>query len=97
MISTLIPTLGKALLGKGLEMAFGQGSSSRGAPQITPPSFAGAYRQTGRTSDAGVADIGDFGDMDLSSTSHDVTLAMWNKRLFGGDESYTKITLPTIT
>ena len=21
----------------------------------------------------------------------------WNRRLFGGDESYTKITLPTIT
>ena len=57
MISSLIPTLGKALLGKGLEMAFGGGSSSRGAPQITPPSFAGAYRQTGRTSDAGVADV----------------------------------------
>ena len=56
MISSLIPTLGKALLGKGLEMAFGGSSSSRGAPQITPPSFAGAYRQTGRTSDAGVAD-----------------------------------------
>ena len=94
---SIVPILTKALLGKGLDMAFGKNSSSGGAPQITPPSFAGAYRQTGRTSDAGVADIGDFGDMDLSSTSHDVTLAMWNKRLFGGDESYTKITLPTIT
>jgi len=97
MISSLLPTLGKALLGKGLEAAFGGGSSNRGAPQINPPSFAGAYRQTGRTSDAGVADVGDFGNMDLSANSHDVTLAMWNKRLFGGDESYTKITLPTIT
>ncbi len=97
MISSLLPTLGKALLGKGVEMAFGGGSSSNRTPTIQPPSFAGAYRQTGRTSDAGVADVGDFGDMDLSATSHDITLAMWNKRLFGGDESYTKITLPTIT
>jgi hypothetical protein len=94
---SLIPILGKALLGKGLEMAFGGGSSSNKAPTIQPPSFAGAYRQTGRTSEAGVADVGDFGAMDLSATSHEVTLAAWNRRLFGGDESYTKITLPTIT
>lgn len=97
MIQSLLPTLGKAILGKGLSMAFGGGSSSNRAPTIQPPSFAGAYRQTGRTSEAGVADVGNFGDMDLSSNSYEVTLAMWNKRLFGGDESYTKITLPTIT
>ena len=94
---SIVPILTKALLGRGLDMAFGKGSSNTPPPQIQAPSFAGAYRQTGRTSDAGIADIGDFGDMDLSSTSHDVTLAAWNRRLFGGDESYTKITLPTIT
>ena len=94
---SILPMLGKALLGKGLEMAFGGDSSSGRAPTIQPPSFAGAYRQTGRTSEAGVADVGDFGTMDLSATSHEVTLAAWNRRLFGGDESYTKITLPTIT
>ena len=96
MIQSLLPTLGKAILGKGLEMAFSSKRTSQ-APTITPPSFAGAYRQTGRTSDAGVADVGDFGEMDLTTNSYDVTLAMWNKRLFGGDESYTKITLPTIS
>ena len=93
---SIVPILTKALLGKGLDMAFGRGSSSTPTPQIQAPSFAGAYRQTGKTSDAGVADIGDYGDLD-SATSHDVTLAAWNRRLFGGDESYTKITLPTIT
>ena len=96
MIQSLLPTLGKAILGKGLEMAFSSKRTSQ-SPTITPPSFAGAYRQTGRTSDAGVADVGDFGEMDLTTNSYDVTLAMWNKRLFGGDESYTKITLPTIS
>ena len=96
MIQGLLPTLGKAILGKGLETAFSSKRTSQ-ASTITPPSFAGAYRQTGRTSEAGVADVGNFGDMDLSSNSYEVTLAMWNKRLFGGDESYTKITLPTIT
>ena len=94
---SILPMLGKALLGKGLNMAFGGGSSSSNTPTIQAPSFAGAYRQTGRTSDAGVADTGDFGELDLSSNSHEVTLAAWNRRLFGGDESYTKITLPTIT
>ena len=93
---SILPMLGKALLGKGLNMAFGQGSSNTPTPQIQAPSFAGAYRQTGKTSEAGIADIGDYGDLD-SATSHDVTLAAWNRRLFGGDESYTKITLPTIT
>ena len=96
MIQSLLPTLGKAILGKGLEMAFSSKRTSQ-VPTIQPPSFAGAYRQTGRTSDAGVADVGNFGEMDLTTNSYDVTLAMWNKRLFGGDESYTKITLPTIT
>ena len=96
MFEAIMGKVTSALIGKGLEMAFSSKRTSQ-APTITPPSFAGAYRQTGRTSDAGVADIGNFGDMDLSATSHDITLAMWNKRLFGGDESYTKITLPTIT
>ena len=94
---SILPMLGKALLGKGLEMAFGGHAPSASQPSIQPPSFAGAYRQTGRTSEAGVADVGDFGTMDLSATSHEVTLAAWNRRLFGGDESYTKITLPTIS
>ena len=92
---SLLPILGKALLGKGLEMAFGGGSSKRQSV-IQAPSFAGAYMSGGRLSSAAGKVEGDFGEMDLEQLPYETSLAMWNKRLFGGDNSYTQITLPTL-
>jgi hypothetical protein len=93
---SLLPMLGKALLGKGLEAAFGGGSSPKRQSVIQAPSFAGAYVSGSRLSSVAGKVEGDFGDLDLEQLPYETTLAMWNKRLFGGDNSYTQITLPTL-
>ena len=82
------------ILGKGLSAAFGEGASEIQQPQRIPVNFAEA--RTYASSSAGKSDT-EFGDMEYEDTSYDTHLLAWEKRLFGGENSYTgKITLPKI-
>ena len=79
----------KEILGKGLGAAFG-GDGKSSIPQIkyNVPSFGQYGMQIHPTSEAGKA-------KEIEISNHDVTLAVWQKRLWG-DDSYTNITLPRI-
>ena len=82
------------ILGKGLSAAFGEDASKIDHPQRIPVNFAEA--RTYASSAAGKADT-EFGELEYEDTSYDTHLLAWEKRLFGGEDSYTgKITLPKI-
>ena len=76
-------SFGKALIGKGLSAAFGSGQNPQGSPHYSGPDYA-PFRVHGL-------------DMAINykAANYDLTLAMWNKRLFG-NESYTNIEIPRL-
>ena len=93
MWQAIIGSVASKFLSKGLSAAFGEGSQQQ-QPQRIPVNF-----QTARTwapERAGKSDT-EFGEMEYEDTSYDTHLLAWEKRLFGGEDSYTgKITLPKV-
>ena len=93
MWQAIIGSVASKFLSDGLSAAFGAGSEPQ-QPQRIPVNF-----QTARTwapKAAGKSDT-EFGEMEYEDTSYDTHLLSWEKRLFGGEDSYTgKITLPKI-
>ena len=93
MWQAIIGSVASKFLSKGLSAAFGAGSEPQ-QPQRIPVNF-----QTARTwtpEKAGKSDT-EFGEMEYEDTSYDTHLLAWEKRLFGGEDSYTgKITLPKV-
>ena len=79
----------KEILGKGFTAAFGDGKSSIPQIKYNVPSFGQYGMQIHPTSVAKKAE-------EIEISNHDVTLAMWQKRLWG-DDSYTNITLPRMS
>ena len=93
MIDLIGNIFGKAMLSEGIKrgigMAFGE-TSRQSKSSISPPSFSSAYvTDSGYESEAGQAE-------DINETDPNVMLAAWQRRLFSGADSYSKITLPTI-
>ena len=87
MFEAIMGKVTSALIGKGLEAAFG-GKSKQQAKQPVMPNFSDATMDLYDPSPTGEIE-------EIKITDHDVMLAMWNKRLFG-DNSYTNITIPRI-
>tara|TARA_E500000318_G_scaffold97375_2_gene98153 strand:+ start:184 stop:459 length:276 start_codon:yes stop_codon:yes gene_type:complete len=89
MIDLIGNIFGKKILGNVLGSVFGE-SSQQPRSSVTPPSFSSAY-MTDSTykSQAGKAE-------DIDTSDPNVMLQLWQRRLFGGDNSYTKITLPNV-
>ena len=89
MIDFFGNAIGKKLLGKGLEMAFGTGGDSAVQPiQYNIPSFAGLSMQTYTASTAQQP-------KEIEVSNYEVIKASWDRRLFG-ENSYTNIVLPRI-
>ena len=83
--------IGMKMIGKGIKGAFGggdQGSAGGPVPKYVTPSFSDATMTIYSSSPSG-------DPQDIPINDYEVTLAMWNKRLFG-DNSYTNITLPRL-
>jgi|TARA_B100001093_G_C26591300_1_gene911627 hypothetical protein len=89
MIDLIGNIFGKKILGNVFGSVFGQ-SSQQPRSSVTPPSFSSAY-MTDSTyeSEAGKAE-------DIDTSDPNVMLQLWQRRLFSGDNSYTKITLPDV-
>lgn len=89
MIDLIGNIFGKKILGKALGSVFGE-SSQQPRSSVTPPSFSSAY-MTDSTyeSEAGKAE-------NIDTSDPNVMLQLWQRRLFSGDNSYTKITLPDV-
>jgi len=89
MIDLIGNIFGKKILGNVFRSVFGQ-SSQQPRSSVTPPSFSSAY-MTDSTyeSEAGKAE-------DIDTSDPNVMLQLWQRRLFSGDNSYTKITLPDV-
>ena len=93
MWQAIIGSIASKFLSRGLSAAFGEGSQQQ-KPQRIPVNF-----QTARTwtpEGAGKVTEDDFGGIEYETTSYDTHLLAWEKRLFGGEDSYTKITLPRL-
>lgn len=89
MIDLIGNIIGKKILGKALGSVFGE-SSQQPRSSVTPPSFSSAYVTTSDyESEAGTAES-------IDTSDPNVLLQIWQKRLFSGDNSYTKITLPNV-
>ena len=83
--------IGMKLIGKGMKSAFGGGEGGGGgggSTKFVTPSFSDATMTIYSSSPSG-------DPQDIPINDYEVTLAMWNKRLFG-DNSYTNITLPRL-
>ena len=94
IFSGIMSSVAGKILGKGLSAAFGEDASQIQQPQRIPINFAAA--RTYASSASGKADT-ELGELDYEDTSYDTHLLAWEKRLFGGEDSYTgKITLPKI-
>ena len=93
MWQAIIGSVASKFLSNGLSAAFGGGGEQQ-QPQRIPVNF-----QTARTwapKAAGKSDT-EFGELEYEDTSYDTHLLAWEKRLFGGEDSYTgKITLPKV-
>ena len=76
-------------IGKAIGTAF-SGDSQSSRSSVTPPSFSSAY-MTDSTyeSKAGEGE-------DIDSTDPNAVLLSWQRRLFSGSDSYSKITLPSV-
>tara|TARA_X000001388_G_C2197599_1_gene109953 strand:+ start:82 stop:372 length:291 start_codon:yes stop_codon:yes gene_type:complete len=76
-------------IGSALGAAFGNDGGS--APSRTPPpSFRSAYMtDSGYESQAGKAET-------IDTSDPNVLLQLWQRRLFSGADSYSKITLPSV-
>ena len=94
MIDLIGNIFGKAMISegvrRGISTAFGE-TSQQPKSSVTPPSFSAAYvTDSNYESEAGQAE-------DIDETDPNLVLLSWQKRLFSGEGSYTKITLPSIT
>ena len=92
MWQAIIGSVASKFLSKGLSAAFGEGIQQQQIQRM-PVNFktAGTWAPEG----AGKADT-DFGELEYKDTSYNTHLLAWEKRLFGGENSYTKITLPRL-
>ena len=91
MWQAIIGTVASKFLSEGLSSAFGGGKQEQ--IQRIPVNFQTASTWTPKA--AGEADT-EFGELEHETTSYDTHLLAWEKRLFGGENSYTKITLPKL-
>ena len=92
MWQAIISSVASKFLSDGLSAAFGAGSEPQ-QPQRIPVNFQTASTWTPKA--AGEADT-EFGELEHETTSYDTHLLAWEKRLFGGEDSYTKITVPRL-
>ena len=92
MFEAIISSIAGKFLSKGLSAAFGEGSQQQQIQRI-PVNFQTASTWTPKA--AGEADT-EFGELEHETTSYDTHLLAWEKRLFGGEDSYTKITVPRL-
>ena len=92
MFEAIVSSIAGKFLSKGLSAAFGEGSKQQEIHRI-PVNFQTASTWTPKS--AGEADT-EFGELEHETTSYDTHLLAWEKRLFGGEDSYTKITLPKL-
>ena len=87
-------SFGKALIGKGLSAAFGGGKDSQGSPHYSGPDYA-PFRVHGLDMPINYQSPHAINFKAPEAANYDLTLAMWNKRLFG-NESYTNIEIPRL-
>ena len=87
MFTEIIKSVGMKLIGKGLESAFSGGDKGQGQ-QAVMPNFSNTNMGLYSPSPTGQA-------KEIEISNYDMTLAMWEKRLFGKD-SYTNITIPPL-
>ena len=79
--------IGTQIIGKGIKAAFTKDNKGGGGQPIMP-SFSDSSMGLYAPSPTGKAE-------NIPVNDYEVTLAMWNKRLFGNN-SYTDITIPRI-
>ena len=66
------------------------GGGDSGGSRTPPPSFSSeAYTTSNYQSDPGKAET-------IDTTDPNVLLQLWQRRLFSGEDSYSKITLPNL-
>ena len=87
MFTEIIKSVGMKLIGKGLESAFDRGDKGPAGSPIMP-NFSNTNMGLYSPSPTGQA-------KQIETSNYDMTLAMWEKRLFGQD-SYTNITIPPL-
>ena len=87
-------SFGKALIGKGLSAAFGSGQNPQGSPHYSGPDYA-PFRVHGLDMPINYQSPHAINFKAPEAANYDLTLAMWNKRLFG-NESYTNIEIPRL-
>ena len=76
-------------IGSAIGAAFTGGGDSGGS-RTPPPNFSSeAYTTSNYQSEPGKAET-------IDTSDPNVLLQIWQKRLFSGDNSYTKITLPDV-
>ena len=93
IFNAIMGSVGKKILSKGLSAAFGEGSEPQPIQRV-PVNFKEA--RTYRPEEAGVGDS-TFGQMSYETSDYNTHLLSWERRLFGGSDSYTgEITLPKI-
>tara|TARA_X000001382_G_scaffold119898_1_gene101048 strand:+ start:208 stop:480 length:273 start_codon:yes stop_codon:yes gene_type:complete len=88
MVDLIGNIFGKKILGNIFGTVFGQGSPQQ-TKSTSAPSFGNYSVDATYKSDAGEAE-------DIDSSDPNVMLQIWQKRLFSGQDSYTKITLPNV-
>jgi len=90
MIDLIGNIFGKKILGNVFGSVFGGNSTQQSRGSVTPPSFSSAY-MTDSTyeSEAGKAET-------IDTSDPNVLLQLWQRRLFSGEDSYSKITLPDV-
>ena len=86
----------KAIIGKGLSSAFGSGSggTSLGSSVHGTGSYS-PFRVTGLDMPINYKSPHSPGIKPPEATNYELTLAIWNKRLFG-ENSYTNIKIPRL-
>jgi hypothetical protein len=87
MFTEILKSVGMKLIGKGLESAFdNEPKGPAGSPVM--PNFSNTNMGLYSPSPTGQA-------KEIETSNYEMTLAMWEKRLFGKD-SYTNITIPPL-
>jgi len=83
----------KAIIGKGLSAAFGSGQT-QGPAGYSSPDYS-PFRVTGLEMPISYKGQHSPGIKPPEAANYELTLAIWNKRLFG-KESYTNIEIPRL-
>ena len=91
LAASIVSSVAGKILGQGLSAAFGGDDQ----PQLQRSRVNFQTASTWTPKAAGEADT-EFGELEHETTSYDTHLLAWEKRLFGGENSYTKITLPKL-